>query len=165
MDTSYIPPIMKSLTHVFSTMLNLNVELGKATLSPDPTAAHDVSAIIGFSGEYRGSLVLAFPTVVAERVVALFIGEETSPESDDFSDAIGELANMVAGNAKVGFEGRKVMISCPSVIMGASHRIRQSKDMPVVQIPADCECGKFIIEVSLKSEEASDASTSLAQSA
>ena len=165
MDTAYIPPVMKAISHVFSTTLSLNVDVGQAALSPDPLAKHDVSAIIGFSGEYKGSLVLAFPAEVAERVVALFVGEEIGGEHPDFADAVGELANMVAGNAKVGFEGKRVSISCPSVIMGASHRIKQSKDMPVVQIPAECDCGKFVIEVSLKPEVAATATSTLAQSA
>jgi chemotaxis protein CheX len=165
MDTSCIPPIMKSIGNVFSTMLNLKVELGKAALTPESNSSHDVSAIIGFSGDYRGSLVLGFPTEVAGRVVALFVGAQIDPENDDFADAIGELANMVAGNAKAGFDGKKISISCPSVVMGPAHKVRQSRDMPVVQIPASCECGEFVVEVSLKAEEVSEGSSSLAKSA
>ncbi len=156
---------MKAVKHVFSTMLDLQVNLGKAELSPDPLAAHDVSAIIGFSGEYRGSLVLAFPTDVAQRTVSRLLGKEVIAESDEFVSAVGDLANQIAGNAKIGFEGKRVSISCPSVIMGASHRVRQSKDMPVVQIPAECEYGRFIIEVSLKADVAADAGNAIAQSA
>lgn len=156
---------MKAIKQVFSTALDLHVELGKAQLSPDPLASHDVSAIIGFSGEYRGSLVLAFPSDVAQRTVSRLIGEDVSTESADFSRAVGELANQVAGSAKIGFEGKKVSISSPSVIMGSSHRVRPSKDMPVVQISADCEFGRFTIEVSLRHEVSEVTGSNLAKPA
>ncbi|MEN0020997.1 MAG: chemotaxis protein CheX [Planctomycetota bacterium] len=110
--------------------------------------------MISFTGEYQGSLVLTFPTEVAERVVALFIGAEVTADDDDFADAVGELANMVSGNAKAGFEGKTVSISCPSVIIGTGHAVRQPSDMPIVIIPCDCECGSFAIEVSLRAAPA-----------
>ena len=67
----------------------------------------------------------------------------------DFTDAIGELTNMVAGNAKKDFPGCSVSISLPSVIIGPGHSVSQSKACPFLVIPCETELGDFNVEVAI----------------
>ena len=147
MDAKYITPFIKSIQNVFSTMLQLQVNVLEPKIKAEATCTYDVTGIIGLSGDVVGSVVLSFPTGTAERVVSLFTGMELNADSDDFSDAIGELVNMVSGNAKGMFENRDVSISCPSVVLGVGHKIASPKDVPCIVIPCDTDCGEFVIEI------------------
>lgn len=147
MDAKYITPFIQSIQNVFSTMLQLQVDVQEPKVKADSLSAFDVSGIIGLSGDVVGSVVLSFPTGTAERIVSLFTGMELDSDSDDFADAVGELVNMVSGGAKGMFSDRAVSISCPSVVLGADHKIACPKDVPCIVIPCDTDCGELAIEI------------------
>lgn len=150
MDPKLIVPFMQSIQNVFSTMLQLPVNIGEPHVKTDSGSTYDVSGIIGMSGDVTGAVVLSFPYDTAERIVALFTGQEASVSHDDFADAIGELVNMVAGGAKGMFHDRSTSISCPSVVVGKEHTIRRPKDIPCISIPCETDCGALSIEVSIQ---------------
>lgn len=157
MDASYIKPFIASIQNVFSTMLQLPVTVQAPKLKDGDATTFDVSGIIGMSGDAVGSVVLSFPRETAERVVALFSGTQLSADSADFADAIGELVNMVAGGAKALFGGKKVSISCPSVVIGQGHKLARQTDVPCVCIPCSTDCGDLNIEIAIQDRQAAPA--------
>jgi chemotaxis protein CheX len=150
MDSSYITPFMTSIQNVFSTMFQLPVEIGEPSIKTDKTATHDVSGIIGVSGEMVGTIVLSMPKAAASSIVTLFTGMEMDTDSDDFADAIGELVNMISGNAKAEFQRKGVSISCPSVVVGSDHRVSSPSDTACVMIPCTTDCGEVVLEIALR---------------
>jgi len=150
MDPSFITPFITSIQNVFSTMLQLEVEIEDPALKSAPNPTYDISGIIGMSGDVVGTVVLSFERGAAARIVALFAGMELEPEEPDFADAIGELVNMVSGGAKALFSDAAVSISCPSVIIGSGHTIATPSDTPVVVIPCRTHCGEITIEIAIK---------------
>ncbi len=163
MDASYITPFMTSIQNVFSTMFQLPVEIGEPRIKTESKTTHDVSGIIGVSGEMIGTIVLSMPSDAAESIVALFTGMEIKADTEDFADAVGELINMISGNAKAEFQRKSVSISVPSVVIGAGHRVASSSGTPCVVIPCNTDCGEVVLEVSLReAEETVQASTNAA---
>ncbi|MEO1235366.1 MAG: chemotaxis protein CheX [Planctomycetota bacterium] len=150
MDSQFILPFVESVTNVFETMLQLEVQVGTPSIKPSDADAHDVSGIIGLSGDVEGTIVLGFPTATAERAVAVFTGMELDSTHEDFPDAIGELVNMVSGGAKAKFTGRKASITCPSVIVGKHHTVSGRKDITTIHIPVECDLGEFSVDVSIR---------------
>ena len=67
-----------------------------------------------------------------------------------FVDAIGEIANMIAGNAKTHFPWEGTAISVPSVVVG-KHKVSYPSGLPIIAIPCMTDKGKMVIEVALKS--------------
>ena len=76
-------------------------------------------------------------------------GITVGAEHEDFADAVGELVNMVAGNAKAKFDGKCVSISIPSVVIG-SHMVAPPSDAVCISIPFNSAGGPFAVEVCLK---------------
>ncbi|MEM9082722.1 MAG: chemotaxis protein CheX [Planctomycetota bacterium] len=150
MDSNSLIPFIKSTTTMFETMFQLAVQIGEPTVKDPNSACFDVSGIIGFSGDIEGTVILTFPEATALRVSQLMTGEDLTDRPDDLSDAIGELANMVAGGAKAQFDGKQVAITCPSVVIGKDHVVQQQRDMSCVCIPCECDCGNFNIELSVR---------------
>lgn len=155
MDVRYINPFIASAKKVFKTMVATDVTIGKPViLSADQVPHADVSAVIGLSGDAVGCVVLTLPLPTAVNAAAKFSGiEDMTKDHPDFSDALGELANMVAGQAKAQFEGLNVSISLPSVIIGKEHVVSQSKQRPRLSIPCESALGKFCVEVAMVVEK------------
>ena len=152
MDQTYIMPFIKSVQNVFETMLQLPVQIGNPSLKKTDDPCYDISGIIGMSGDLEGSVVLSFPTSTAERAISLFTGVELDKSHEDFVDAVGELVNMVSGGAKAQFEGKKVNITCPSVVIGSEHVVFAQKDVVSIHIPCTCDVGEFSVEISIKQD-------------
>ncbi len=150
MNVRYINPFIASICNVFETMCGAKVNIGKPVLQTEPYEQTDVSAIIGFSGDAAGSVALCFSLDSASKIATIFAGADITPDHEDFGDALGELANMVAGGAKAKLEGLDVNISLPSVIIGQGQRILASKSSPRLRIPCSTDAGNFRVEVGME---------------
>ncbi len=150
MDVRLINPFVKSVKRVFETMVHVNMTVGKPFVKPDDCEPSEVSGIIGFSGDAAGCVVISFSKDVAVAAASKFAGMEIAADHPDFSDAIGELANMVAGNAKMEFTDVNIRISLPSVVIGDSFVVSNSKSSPRIVIPCECELGKLFVEVGME---------------
>lgn len=149
LNAKMIMPFVNAAMNVFTTMVHIKPEISKPRLKEDAAATYDVSGVIGFSGEIVGSVVLSFQRETAIKLVNALVGMEVDPNSPDFTDAIGELANMVAGNAKKDL-GLAANIAIPTVIIGNNHRIGRLSDVPCVLIPCKTSVGEFAVEVNIK---------------
>ncbi len=149
MDVKFINPFVTAISRVFETMVGTEVKVGKPLLKQAALISAEVSGIIGLSGDVQGCVVLSFPGDVASKAASRFAGTELTIDHPDFTDAVGELANMVAGNAKKDFPGCNVSISLPSVIIGPGHTVSQSKSSPFLIIPCETDIGRFNVEVAL----------------
>ncbi len=150
MDIRYINPFMSAIQNVFKTMLSVEAVIGKPQVKKEVCQHADVSAIIGFSGAVTGTIVLSFPADLACKIASSFAGLEVDLKHPDLTDALGELANMVAGNAKAKLEGEDIRLSLPNVVIGHDHHIPKSRSCPSIVIPCKLEWGGFVIEVSMK---------------
>src|SRR5947208_3391954 len=67
---------VRSLQEVLSTMAATKVSVGTPTRKVNPLATYDISGIIGFSGDFIGSMVLSFQKPTALAIVKAFAGQE-----------------------------------------------------------------------------------------
>lgn len=157
MNADILVPFIQSTRTLFETMLQLNVEMGDPQPGTKCTENCDVSGIIGFSGDMSGSVILSFPRACAHRLVCIFTGVELGESDEELSDAVGELTNIIAGGTKAKFNGAKISISCPSVVIGSGHNVRSSGDAACVSIPCSCDCGDFVLTICVKMRDADKA--------
>ena len=152
MDVSYVNPFIKSTVLTFKTMLNMECTPGKPTVKDGDEMTCDISGIIGLSGEAQGAIAISFPKLVALKVVSAILGMQVKIIGEEVTDGIGELANIVAGNAKQDLEKYQLNISLPNVIVGKNHYIKTPTGCKTIIVPFHCELGDFAMEVSLKSK-------------
>lgn len=145
-----IVPFVNSVRNVFATMVKVETTIDRPTLKQHPAASYDISGIIGFSGQIVGSVVVSFSRQAGEALVEAFAGSRYEMGSADFADAIGELANMIAGAAKKDL-GAKASITVPNVVIGGGHTIARLSDVPCLVIPCRTPVGNFAVEVNIKS--------------
>jgi chemotaxis protein CheX len=147
MRAEHVNPFIKAVQLVFETMLGTKVTVSKPELKADDKLTNDVTGIIGLSGEVVGSAALSFPLETAKKAVEAFSGSKLTETDDLFSDAVGELANMVTGNAKKDLDDSNIYISVHTVVIGKNHRLGHHQLGPWVVLRCQSNLGPFTIEI------------------
>jgi chemotaxis protein CheX len=148
-DARLVTPFVNAVRDVFQKMVGVPATIQKPFLKSPPTPSHSICGIIGFSGNITGSVVLSFSDSAAQKLVESFAGVKLDIGTADFADAIGELANMVAGAAKRNLGGL-ASISVPSVVIGKGFTVSNMSTVPCLVIPCTCPYGDFAVEVCIK---------------
>jgi len=149
MDVKYINPFLLAVKNLFDTMIHVPFVLGKPLLKQDNVPLYEISGIIGISGSVTGCVVINLSKQVALQMVSALVGEQVTELDADSTDAIGEIANMIAGNAKKDFPGGDASISVPSVVVG-KHQTAYPSGVPIISIPCDTSAGRMMIEIVLQ---------------
>jgi chemotaxis protein CheX len=152
MDVKYINPFVVAIKNVFNTMIDVPFTLGQPALKKDRTPSFEISSIIGLSGNVSGCVVINLSTPVALQLVSALLGDTVTEIDDDTIDAIGEITNMIAGNAKTDFPGEDNAISVPSVVTG-KHEVAYPSGIPIIAIPCDTDAGQMVVEIAIKAKE------------
>lgn len=141
-------PFFDATSHVISTITGAEVTIGAPYRKKAPYQLFDVTGQIVFYGGVIGTACICLPGNTADRLVMAFAGMPLVRGSADFADAVGELANMIAGNAKRAF-GVDASIMTPNVILG-QNTIAPPHTVPCIAIPGKCMLGEFTVEVCIK---------------
>ncbi len=137
MDVKYINPFIKATGTVFKTMLNLETSMEKPFLKSDRTATGDVTGVIGLVGDRRGSVCVSFTETGARLVYKTLVGDDCKKVSPEVVDAVGELTNIIAGQARKEFErtGVNLKASIPTIIVGRGSELHMLGDSPMISLP------------------------------
>jgi chemotaxis protein CheX len=153
MRVEYINPFVKSLCTTFSTMLNCTATRGALKLKQDVYPPFEISGVIGLSGKAAGTVVVSLSREVALKATSAMLMMDATEINNDVVDAVGEIANMVAGAAKAELAEYELSISLPSVITGRGHEVRFPSNVTPICVPFETEWGQLNLEVGLAEVE------------
>lgn len=139
MDVKYINPFIVATQSVFKTMLGIDVNLNKPVLKTARNTSGDVTGIMGLVGDRKGTITISFHEKGAMFVFKTLIGDECTSVTPDVVDAIGELTNIISGQARKEFEkaGINLKASIPMVVVGHNVEMNFITTIPIVQLPFD----------------------------
>jgi len=152
MEVKLINPFLDAAVNVLRTMAFTEVKAGKPYLKEGKEATGDVTGTIGFSGDATGSLSITFDEPCIVKIVSNMFGEEITQANEEVLDAVGELTNMISGDARSRLEkhGYAIRAGIPSVISGKGHIIKTFHDGPCIAIPFSTSGGDFAVEIHVK---------------
>lgn len=152
MDVSLINPFIESTLRSLDMMANIQAERAGLEIKEDLITTYDISAIIGITGETSGSIILSLPTSLACKIASNMLSEEIPTMTAAVEDAIGEIGNIVVGDARRTLiqEGHQLNISIPTVVIGSGHKISRSGNIPCIAVPFTSPFGDFEVNVGLK---------------
>ena len=148
MDPALAKPFIKATKDVLVAMASLQITAGTPFVKKTRVASGDVSAVIGVTGDKNGSFSISFDRKTAVHIVKQMLGDAIEDIINDVQDAVGEITNMISGQARVGLAdmGIKLQGSTPTVIMGDNHTIAHMTATQAMAIPFTCEAGNFTLE-------------------
>ncbi|MDR0869128.1 MAG: chemotaxis protein CheX [Planctomycetota bacterium] len=153
-NVEFINPFIDATRNVLQTMCGVEIVRKKLFLKEDHRMLGEVSGVMGLGGAAMGSVVVSFHTKQACFLVGKMLGAETPTElTPEVCDGVGELINMISGQAKATLAKTKYHfnISIPSVISGAGHEISHRQGTPniVVLFNIQGETEEFALQVCL----------------
>ena len=153
----YIQPFVDVCESVFHDMLNCELEAERPYFSDkNDTHSWDISAVIGLTGEARGAVVISMEMGLALKLTEILTGSPHTKPDDEVVDAVGELVNIIAGNAKRGLEEAfHLVISLPTIVSGRNHSILWPSDQTrIICIPFKVFDGdSFCLSVAIESSK------------
>jgi chemotaxis protein CheX len=149
MDVKIINPFLIAAVNVMKTMANVEPIPGKPFLKNESTALGDVSAIIGITGVAQGSMALTFTESCIIGLASALMGMTFTVLDDEVKDSVGELTNMICGDARrrLSEKGITLQAGIPTVVAGKSHSITHIASGPRLAVPFQTQWGSFIVEV------------------
>jgi chemotaxis protein CheX len=150
MKAENINPFIESVAETFENMLETTIETGAPVLNDDTKGTPDIIGVIGLSGTAQGIVALKLPVKTALNVVGKMVGMEFRGVDSSIIDGVGELVNIIAGNAKAKFEGHAISLSLPTVVRGSIYRLNNLGDTVWLTIPFKSELGEFALSVSFR---------------
>lgn len=148
-DVSFINPFLGAVINVLETMAMVQVKPGRPFVKSDRAATGDVTGLIGVSGFAVGTIALTMSTGAILTVVTNMVGEEYTRINDEVADAVGELTNMISGQARRSLAelGMTFKASTPSVVTGKGHVVNHVGAGPILVIPFETDGGAFHVEI------------------
>ncbi len=134
---------------IFNTMIFLEISAEEGLSAGCQGVPCQVSAMIGLSGDFNGMLSIHCPQPVGLAIAGAMLGMDLEEIDADVKDALGEIANMLAGGIKEAFidENIAVDIAIPTAISGKSFKISSPTESNRVIIPFNLEQGQFYVEM------------------
>jgi chemotaxis protein CheX len=154
MKAEYINPFLVSTISTFKTMLGCVLTRGAPYVTNGSQPEHEVSGVIGLSGKAQGTVVVGLGREAALKATEAMLQERPPEINGDVVDAIGELANIIAGQAKAQLEHLGLSVSLPSVITGKGHCIQFPTKVTPICIPFDSDWGPITVKVGLSEPHA-----------
>ncbi len=153
MKVENINPFIESVMETFDSMLNCRVKVGKPAVTKDDEDADDIIGVIGLTGTARGIVAIRLPIKTAVTSIGRLVGVEFKEIDSSIIDGVGEMINIIAGNAKVKFEGQKISLSLPTVVRGNMYKLNNLTGAVFLTLPFSSELGDFDLLVSFKSSD------------
>jgi chemotaxis protein CheX len=155
MKAENINPFVESVAETFENMLDCPVVTKKPIMDKDENGSPDIIGLIGLSGTAQGIVALRLPVKTALAVISRMVGVEFRGVDSSIIDGVGELVNIIAGNAKAKFQGHAIALSLPTVVRGSIYRLTNLGDTVWLTIPFESSLGEFSLSVCFKAGEQS----------
>lgn len=154
MKAEYVNPFLNGTVNVLKMMAFVEPKPGKPFVKKDRVAIGDVSGVIGLTGARKGAIVVSFSRECAIKVISSMMGEQYADLTDEVKDAVGEITNMISGDARRALAelGADFEAGIPTVIAGKGHEITSMGKGPCLAIPFKIEDHDLTVEVSFESE-------------
>ncbi|MGM0418576.1 MAG: chemotaxis protein CheX [Thermodesulfobacteriota bacterium] len=152
MDANHINPFIETLLYILDTTAQLKGNIKKPYLKKDPSSNGPVSGLIEMSGDIKGFVSITFSEEAILKIVSVMFGEDMTELNDDVKDAVGELVNMVCGQAtnKFAENGNSIKVESHGIKDGEKHFLPNIEERPFLTIPVETEAGNLYIDVSLE---------------
>jgi chemotaxis protein CheX len=108
---------VESVRHYFKTLTRQEPQITSAFLATSDVEGFDFNGIVTFNGSYNGHVIVSMPPQLLKEL--LLLQGETDVGDGNLLDAVGEVANTLAGNARKTL-GSGLQISVPVKLQGSS---------------------------------------------
>ncbi len=151
LSAEVVTALQEAMTGTYASICGANPE----PIDNVEGSEEQVVALISLAGEPPLSLMIMLPRETAVKVSEKFAGFEFEFDSEDMNDLVGELSNIMAGDAKSRLLalGIETTLSLPTVIRGKDVRFNFNEQAEVYKSTYRSEEGHFSFQVVVANPE------------
>jgi chemotaxis protein CheX len=128
---------------IWESLLDSPIALGDDVALDD---AELLTCLVQLHGAFEGVVMIQCPDELGVRLTAAMLHADTQPSNDDVIDALGELANMFAGNLKA-ILAKPSFISLPTVVVGSNYECNFTDTTVVARVPFVSEGYPLVVTI------------------
>lgn len=152
-EEELIKSLIKDVKEVFINMVGVE-DLMHLPIQIDVTTHFKecLTSMVGLAGTYNGLVSVHLPWPLAISFTSLMLGMEVTEIDDDVNDAMGEIANMIAGSFKQHLSkgGSDIQLSTPSVVNGADYVVSSGNSLENITLKFASEEEWFMVSLTIE---------------
>lgn len=152
-EEQLLKSLIKDVQEVFINMVGVE-DLMHLPIQIDATTHFKecLTAMVGLAGTYNGLVSVHIPWPLAISFTSLMLGMEVTEIDDDVNDAMGEIANMIAGSFKQHLSkgGSDIQLSTPSVVNGSDYMVSSGNNLENITLKFDTNEEWFMVSLSIE---------------
>ncbi len=150
MKVEHINSFYAATQDVFKTMLDLDVEKGNLRAIEGMVSGKEANVTLGVTGDLKGSVLFGFPKDMTLEMVKIMSGMEMQQIDTFVSSALGEVANIIGGNALTNLTSYNLIcdIVPPQVSIGEYQSLSMANKKSLL-LPLKTDIGEFDINIFL----------------
>ena len=139
---------------IFQSMLSLEITSGEATDKLSNCHANSVTGMVGMTGLYKGVLAIHASIEMAKKITSQMLFMDVDEVDEDVLDAMGEMANMLAGNIKAALSsnGKDIELSVPSAVTGEKYSLDIKTPGEHLIVPFTTDFGSFSVQFNFEKQ-------------
>jgi chemotaxis protein CheX len=129
-NAEFVNPFLEAASVVFKQIMNVDLRRGKLIIKESPIPSMDVAIMIGITGGVTGEVVYSMGFNMVYKISQILApGLSDEQIKCEYKDIIGEIANMITGNAMNLFAniGKQINMTTPTVVEGKDFTITMIK--------------------------------------
>ena len=155
MKKETVKPFVDATRKVLQTMAFIVPRVGEPCTWSRDASIGDIVGIVGLSNEdstIQGFMSIGFSEPSILQIVSSMLGEECTVISEDVRDAVGEISNMISGQARqsLSSQGIRLQASLPSIVSGHELFMEGTRKEPLYMVRFEVEKGCFEVAVCIE---------------
>jgi chemotaxis protein CheX len=148
MQATIVNILIDATLHVLETIGGVQFAVQKPRLKNDPAPSGEITGVILLSGGVSGSAALSFERGCALQIVSRMLGEDLQELNREIQDAVGEIINMVSGQAaqRLADIRPRIDVRPDAVLMGQGDISGRTVGAAVVAVPLTGPVGRLTLE-------------------
>jgi chemotaxis protein CheX len=152
MNVGYVNPFLSATIELFEKTFGVTPVPGEPFLD-ERARKHrwDISAVMVLTGSAIGVIAIRLTRLLADKLlVKSGVQWKGEDERESLCDGmVGEMVNIISGNASGQLAGYDIEISVPIVVQGENHTISWPERAPIIGLPFTTDFGPFMINISI----------------
>jgi len=115
----FVNPFLEATIHVFNQLMQEPVVRGRTSIKKTPAPSHEIAIIFGVKGAVEGQIIYSMNAETAYKISEkLMPGTDRATLEKEYRDVLGEIGNMITGNALNVFykTSKEIDLSVPYVM-------------------------------------------------
>ncbi len=151
MKAEYVNPFYQATKDVFQRMLDIDATKQKLDVVENMVPSKDANVVLGVTGDLKGTILFSFPKDMVLEMVHIMSGMEMNEIDSFVSSALGEVANIIGGNAVTHLSSSQYVcdIVPPQIFVGEYKSLSMAANKALL-LEMETPIGYFDINIFLK---------------